>query len=155
MESPRKLIEASFLSDAVENATSLIHKILSGQASDAGLMTGFKDFDRMTYGLHPQEMTVLAARPSVGKTSLAMNIAEHVACEQGKGVLVFSLEMGADQLAMRLLTCRAKVSMQRIKDRNTNTDEQKRLAKAAAELKKAPLWIDENHDLTVEEIRSK
>ena len=91
-----------------------------------------------------RKVVVLAARPSVGKTSLAMNIAENIACGiaqnefRKEGVLVFSLEMGADQLAMRLLTCRARVSMARIRDGFCNAEEQKRLAIAAREFKSAP-----------------
>lgn len=145
----------------VEEASALIHKMIKREVSDVGLMTGYKDFDAMTYGLHPQEMIVLAARPSVGKTSLAMNIAEHVACgiAQNKfkkgGVLVFSLEMGADQLAMRLLTCRARVSMARIRDGFCDSDEQKRLAIAAKELKNSPIWIDDSGSSNVLELRAK
>ncbi len=145
----------------VEEASSLIHKMIKREMSDAGIMTGYKDFDGMTYGLHPQEMIVLAARPSVGKTSLAMNIAENIACGipqndfKKHGVLVFSLEMGADQLAMRLLTCRAQVDMRKIRDGFCSGEEQKKLAIAAKELKDAPIWIDDSGSSKVLELRAK
>ncbi len=149
------------ISAPVEEASTLIHKMIKREMTDVGIMTGYKDFDAMTYGLHPQEMVVLAARPSVGKTSLAMNIAENVACGiaqnefKKEGVLVFSLEMGADQLAMRLLTCRARVSMARIRDGFCNAEEQKRLAIAAREFKSAPIWIDDSGSSGILELRAK
>jgi replicative DNA helicase len=145
----------------VEDATSLIHKMIKGEHSDTGVLTGYKDFDALTYGLHAQQMIVLAARPSVGKTSLAMNIAENVACGipqtqfSKSGVLVFNLEMGADQLAMRLLTSRARVSMARIRDMFCDAEEQKRLAVAARELKGAPIWIDDSVSTGILELRAK
>jgi replicative DNA helicase len=149
------------IANPIEEASSLIHKMIKREALDVGVMTGFKDFDDMTYGLHPQEMIVLAARPSVGKTSLAMNIAENVSCGTARndfkksGTLVFSLEMGADQLAMRLLCCRARVSMTRIRDGFCDAAEQKRLAIAARELKNAPIWIDDSGSTRILELRAK
>ncbi len=149
------------IASPMEEASTLIHKMIKREATDVGVMTGYKDFDAMTYGFHPQQMIVLAARPSVGKTSLAMNIAENVACgipqnnfKKG-GVLVFNLEMGADQLAMRLLTCRARVSIARIRDGFCNAEEQKRLAIAAKELKNAPIWIDDSASTGILELRAK
>lgn len=145
----------------VEEASTLIHKMIKRENTDNGVFTGFKDFDGMTYGLHPQEMIVLAARPSVGKTSLAMNIVENISCGiaendfKKSGSLVFSLEMGADQLAMRLLCCRAKVSMARIRDGFCNAEEQKRLAMVAKELKDAPIWIDDSGSTKILELRAK
>ena len=149
------------IADPIAEASTLIHRMIKRENLDVGVMTGFKDFDDMTYGLHPQEMIVLAARPSVGKTSFAMNIAENAACGINKtnfkktGVLVFSLEMGADQLAMRLLCCRAKVSLHRIRDGFCDPAEQKRLAVAAKELKDAPIWIDDSGSTKILELRAK
>ena len=149
------------IADPIAEASTLIHRMIKRENLDVGVMTGFKDFDDMTYGLHPQEMIVLAARPSVGKTSFAMNIAENAACGIPKnnfkktGVLVFSLEMGADQLAMRLLCCRAKVSLHRIRDGFCDQAEQKRLAIAAKELKNAPIWIDDSGSTKILELRAK
>ena len=144
---------------AIEAANALVNRILSGQ-SEVEVMTGFKDIDKMTFGLHPGQMIVLAARPSMGKTSLGMNIAEHVALpikagQEGKGVLVFSLEMTAEQLAMRMLCGRANVNMRRVRDRMLGNQEQGSLAKAAITLNKAPIWVDDSSGLNILQLRAK
>jgi replicative DNA helicase len=149
------------ISKPVEDAMAIIHKMIKKESTGTGLMTGFRKFDQMTYGLHPQEMIVLAARPSVGKTSLAMNIAENISCGiaannfKTSGTLVFSLEMSAEQLAMRLLTCRARVNLNRLRDGFCEPEEQKRLAVAARELQKAPIWIDDSGSTRILELRAK
>ncbi|MEM9161083.1 MAG: replicative DNA helicase [Verrucomicrobiota bacterium] len=149
------------ISNSVDSAVNLISKLLAGRGELVGTSSGFIDLDKMTYGLHGQEMVVLAARPSMGKTSLAMNIAEHVALpardmKSGKGVLAFSLEMSAEQLTMRMLTCRAKVSSQRLREGFVNKEEQQRLAQAAKELKDYPrIWIDDSSQVTINQLRAK
>ncbi|RME70479.1 MAG: replicative DNA helicase [Verrucomicrobia bacterium] len=148
------------IADSVSGAVNIIHKLLERGGELSGLSTGFKDLDTMTFGLHPQEMIVLAARPSMGKTSLAMNIAEAVVLpkkpgQKGKPVLVFSLEMSAEQLAMRMLTCRARVAAGRLRGGFATREEQERLAQAAVELKTAPLWIDDSGQLNIHELRAK
>src|SRR4029079_16452766 len=100
----------------VVEAIGAIEELYSRRGSISGLATGFADFDKMTDGLHGSEMIVIAARPSMGKTALAMNIAEHVALEQKKAVAVFSLEMSSQQLVQRLLCSRAQVSLARVRD---------------------------------------
>src|SRR5262249_56367998 len=87
-----------------------------GQVKRTGISTGFIDLDKMTTGLHGGEMIVIAARPSVGKTSLAMNIAEHVAVEQRLPVGVFSLEMSADSLMLRMLCSRSRVNLRNVRE---------------------------------------
>ncbi len=148
---------AAPLSKAVDDATTLISKMISGDAGQ-GMLTGYTDLDRMTFGLHPGDMIVLAARPSMGKTSLAMNIAEQVALpKHGDPVptLVFSLEMGADQLAMRMLCRRARVNMKRVREGMLGKDDMRQLATAAGELKKAKVWIDDAGHTSILELRAK
>lgn len=148
------------IGESVTGAVKIIQKLLERGGELSGLSTGFKDLDTLTFGLHPQEMIVLAARPSMGKTSLAMNMAEAV-CMPKKGkqfaqpVLVFSLEMSSEQLAMRLLCSRAKVSSERLRGGFANREEQERLAQAAVELKTAPLWIDDSGQINIHELRAK
>ncbi|MGE4550270.1 MAG: DnaB-like helicase C-terminal domain-containing protein, partial [Opitutales bacterium] len=108
------------IAESMEKAMDLVNKLINKEPTD-GVPTGFRDLDRYTHGLQPSEVTVLAARPSMGKTSLAMNIAEEVifsgtSTDNRKGVLVFSLEMGSTQLATRLLCGRARVDMQKLRD---------------------------------------
>lgn len=146
--------------ESVGEAVNMIKKMLEGRGQLSGISTGYTDLDKMTHGLHPTEMIVLAARPSMGKTSFAMNIAEAVAMPSDPkapkgGVLIFSLEMGAEQLAMRLLTGRARVSSQRLREGFVNKEEQQRLAAAAIELKQAPLWIDDASQVTINQLRAK
>lgn len=146
--------------EAVVEAVSLVKRMIENKGELTGLSSGFVGIDKMLSGLKPTEMIVLAARPSMGKTSLALNIAERVAMShEGKapqaGVLVFSLEMGAEQLAMRLLTGRAKISTQRLRDGIVNKDEQEKIAAAAIELKDAPIWIDDGAQVTINQLRAK
>jgi len=144
--------------EPVDEAVRNINALLKGE-SESGVLTGFRDLDGMTYGFHPGEMIVLAARPSVGKTSLAMNFAEHVVLPPGDhkatGVLMFSLEMTSSQLAMRLLCCRARVDMKKIRDRTISKEDQQNIVQTAQELSSAPLWIDDASNSTILDMRAK
>ncbi len=146
--------------EAVVEAVTLVKRMIESKGVLTGLSSGFVGIDKMLSGLKPTEMIVLAARPSMGKTSLALNIAERVSMSyNGKppqaGTLVFSLEMGAEQLAMRLLTGRAKISVSRLRDGIINKEEQEKIAKAAMELKDAPIWIDDASQVTINQLRAK
>ncbi len=150
---------ATSISDALDCAVKNIQGLLSGKHDTTGVLSGFRDLDGMTYGFHPGQMIVLAARPSVGKTSLAMNFAEHVALPDGgkpsSGVLVFSLEMTSEDLAMRLICSRSRVDMKRIRDRVVSKQDMEEITTATKELKRAPLWIDDNSNSTIMDIRAK
>ncbi len=115
ISSGRIIKVATPIDEPLEQAVADIYAMLNGKSEADGVMSGFRDLDGMTYGFHPGQMIVLAARPSVGKTSFAMNFAEHAILPDGgrpaTGVLVFSLEMTASQLAMRLICCRARADM--------------------------------------------
>lgn len=142
---------------AVDDAMALVSRIIQGD-TDEGVLTGYLDVDKMTFGMHPGQMIVLAARPSMGKTSLGMNIAENVCLPTKRkptSTLVFSLEMPADQLAMRMICGRAKVNMGRVRDRMISKDQMRELSRAAQELKSAPLWIDDSSTLNILEMRAK
>ena len=114
-----------------------------------GLPTGFRELDRMTNGLQPSDLIIVAARPSMGKTSFAMNVARQAAKQSKKPVVVFTLEMSAAQLAMRLLCCEARVDSHKLQQGN-NLDENDwdNLAAAAANLSEAALFIDESPELS-------
>ena len=120
-----------------------------------GISTGFADFDKMTTGLHEGEMIVIAARPSVGKTSLAMNIAEHVSLELKVPVGVFSLEMTADQLVLRMLCSRSRVNLRNIRDGFLAERDFPKLTGAAGKLAGAPLFIDDSSALSILQLRAK
>ncbi|MFN3689579.1 MAG: replicative DNA helicase [Fimbriimonadales bacterium] len=120
-----------------------------------GTSTGFRDLDRVLSGLQPSELIILAARPSVGKTSLAINIAEHVALRANKPVAIFSLEMAAEQLVQRMLCSQAAVSAQRLRRLQLGVEEWTRLHDAAARLFNAPIYIDDTSSLSPMEMRAK
>lgn len=120
-----------------------------------GLGTGFGDFDRMTNGMHDGDMIVLAARPSMGKTSLAMNIAEFVATDLDLPVGVFSLEMTAESLVRRMLCSRAEVNERDVRKQQVSEGQFKGLALAAGRLKRSNLKIDDTHGLSILQLRAR
>jgi replicative DNA helicase len=139
----------------VVQAIGSIQELYDRRGSISGLATGFSEFDKMTDGLHPAEMIVIAARPSMGKTALAMNIAEHVALEQKKAIAVFSLEMSSQQLVQRLLCSRAQVSLARVRDGFLSERDFPALQSAASKLAEAKIFIDDTSGLSILELRAK
>lgn len=119
-----------------------------------GVPTGFYDLDRMTSGLQPGDMVVLAARPSMGKTALAINIAEHVALNEGLPVAVFSMEMGASQLAVRVVGSIGRIDQGHLRTGKLSDDEWPRLTEAIEKLRTVSLHIDETPGLTSSELRA-
>ncbi len=120
-----------------------------------GIPTHFPALDRLTSGLQPAELIVLAARPSVGKTSLALNIAENVALRENRPVAIFSLEMSSDQLVQRLLCSLAGVDMERIRHGRLSEEDWQHLRVAAERLFRAPIYIDDTTSLSPLEMRAK
>jgi replicative DNA helicase len=147
--------EMASTKELVMEAIEQIERLYENRGSVTGLPTGFVELDRMTSGLHPSEMIVIAARPSMGKTALAMNIAEHVAMDVGKPVAVFSLEMSSQQLVQRLLCSRAKVDLQKVRNGFLSERDFPNLTTAAARLAAAKMFIDDTPGLTIMELRAK
>jgi replicative DNA helicase len=141
--------------DLVKKAIVTIEEYHKRQGALTGLATGFSDLDKMTSGLHAGEMIVVAARPSMGKTSLAMNIAEHVALEVRLPVGVFSLEMSADSLVLRMLCSRSRVNMRNVRDGFLAERDFPKLTGAAGKLANAPLFIDDSSGLSILQLRAK
>lgn len=119
-----------------------------------GVPTGFYDLDRMTSGLQPGDMVVLAARPSMGKTAFAINIAEHVALNEGLPVAVFSMEMGAAQLAVRIVGSIGRIDQGHLRTGKLTDEEWPRLTEAIEKLRTISLHIDETAGLTASELRA-
>jgi len=117
-----------------------------------GVPTGFTDLDKMTAGLQPGELVVIAGRPSMGKTALALNIAEHVAVDNGLPVAVFSMEMSGTQLAMRLLGSISKVDQHKMRTGRLNDEEWGKLSEAIGKLHDTPIYIDEGGALSALEL---
>jgi replicative DNA helicase len=143
------------MKDQVMEAIESIEKLYERRGGITGISTGFVEFDRITNGLHPAEMIVIAARPSMGKTALAMNIAEHVAVHEKLPVAVFSLEMSAQQLVQRLLCSRARVNLQKVRDGFLAERDFPSLTAAASRLAEAKIFIDDTAGLTILELRAK
>src|SRR5436190_7687797 len=147
--------ESSTIKDLVRTAIKTIEDFHQRQGALTGIGTGFIDFDKMTSGFHPGEMIVIAARPSMGKTSLAMNIAEHVAVDQKLPVGVFSLEMTAESLVLRMLCSRSRMNLRNIREGFLAERDFPKLTTAAGRLAGAPLFIDDTPGLSILQIRAK
>ncbi len=120
-----------------------------------GLATGYQQLDNLTSGLQPSELIILAARPSMGKTSLVLNIAEHVVLAEKKPVAIFSLEMSKEPLLLRMLGSRARLNMHKFRTGHFSRDDVRAMGAAAAELGESPLWMDDSSSVTVMEIGAK
>ncbi len=127
----------------------------NGAEEVTGVRSGFYDLDRMTAGLQPGDLIVLAARPSMGKTALALNIGEYVAVQEGLPVVVFSMEMGAAQLALRMVGSLGRIDQGHLRTGKLNDDEWGRLSEAVDKLGKVSMYIDETAGLSPTELRAR
>ena len=144
--------EVKVISEVLQESLDRIDARMDQQHAFGGLETGFDDFDQMTGGLQNSELIILAARPSMGKTALAMNMAEHIALAGQSPVLFVSLEMSALELGDRLLCSVAEVNGHRLRNGSITAEERRRLVQTAAEVSQAPLHIDDSPSRTMTEI---
>ncbi|TGV09694.1 replicative DNA helicase [Alcaligenaceae bacterium 429] len=141
------------LTQVVERIDELYHR--EGDSEITGIPTGFVDLDRMTSGLQPGDLVIVAGRPSMGKTSLSMNIGEHVAIEQGLPVAVFSMEMGAVQLAMRMVGSVGLLDQHRMRTGKLVAEDWPKLTHAVQKVQEAQIYIDETPGLSGMEVRAR
>jgi replicative DNA helicase len=141
--------------DLVNKAISTIENFFSRKGTLTGLATGYADLDRMTDGLHGSEMIVIAARPSMGKTSLAMNIVENVVLEQKLPCAVFSLEMSAEALILRMMCSIARVNLRSIREGFMSESDFPKLTSAAGKLSNSKLFIDDSAGLSILQLRAR
>ena len=132
-----------------------IEKIHESKGGVTGLPTGFPDLDRLTAGLQPSDLIILAARPSIGKTTFALNIAQRASTEHKIPVAVFSLEMSKEQLALKLLCSEAGVDMQRMRNGRLQEEDWPRLSRALGVLSEANMFIDDTASISAMEVRTK
>jgi replicative DNA helicase len=151
----REQNEVKDVKKLVNDALVTIEHFFNRKGELSGVATGFPDLDKMTDGLHGGEMIIVAARPSMGKTSLAMNIAEHVALELGLPVAVFSLEMSASSLILRMLCSLARVNMRSIRDGFMSESDFPKLMTASGRLAGAKLLIDDTAGLSILQLRAR
>jgi replicative DNA helicase len=140
------------ISDVLHEAMDRMEARMRGEHTDGTVESGLTDFDTLTGGLHNGELIILAARPSMGKTALAMNIAEHASIETHVPTLFVSLEMSGIELADRMLCSLARVNGHRLRNGTISSDDRLRLVKKANEISEAPLFVDDSPSRTVSEI---
>lgn len=143
------------LSDVLERGFAQIEKLFNNKGTITGVGSGFTDLDAKTSGFQSGDMVLIAARPSMGKTTFALNIVEHAALKENKSVVVFSLEMSKEQLAYKLLCSEANVDMLRLRTGTLEDKDWENIAMAAGPLSKAKIYIDDTAGVTVMEMRSK
>lgn len=143
------------LSDLLSSAYQHIESLYQRKEIITGVATGFIDLDHLTSGMQPSDLIILAARPGMGKTSLALNVAQHAAVKEGKTVGIFSLEMAGEQLVMRLLCGEARVDSHRVRTGYLSKEDWSRIAKSMSRLAQAKIFIDDTPGLSIVEIRSK
>lgn len=136
-------------------ATKLLEKLYTEREMITGVATGFRDLDRMTSGLQSSDLVILAARPSMGKTALCLNVAQFVALHKGLPVGLFSLEMSKEQLLMRMLCAEARVDAHKVRTGYLGKDDFRKLIDSLGRTTQAPIFIDDSSTLTVMEMRAK
>ncbi len=141
--------------DLEPEARRMLDKLYKEREMITGVATGFNDFDRMTSGLQPSDLIIIAARPSVGKSALALNIAQHVALRKGAPVGIFSLEMAKAQLLMRVLCAESMVDAHRVRTGYLSKDDFVKLIDSLGQIANAPIFIDDSSSLTIMQMRAK
>ncbi|HEY0541446.1 MAG TPA: replicative DNA helicase [Actinoallomurus sp.] len=143
------------LSDIMPGALDEIEAIGSRGGQMVGVPTGFTDLDALTNGLHPGQMVIIAARPAIGKSTLALDLARAAAIKHQLATVVFSLEMGRNEITMRLLSAEARVALHSMRSGSMNDEDWTRLARRMSEVAEAPLFIDDSPNMSMMEIRAK
>ena len=146
---------ATDIKDIVKGAMARIEELYDSKHAFTGLPTGFADFDKMTSGLQPSDLIIVAARPSMGKSSLVLNSAEHVALKGHKSVAFFSLEMSKEQLVQRMLCSQAGIDASRLRIGQLRDEEWPNLVAAADRLSDARIMLDDTPGMTALEMRSR
>ena len=141
----------------LKSTLELVNKMRESTGSVTGMPTGIYELDKRTTGFHPGELFILAARPGIGKTSLAVNMAVHAAAraDEKRAVAIFNLEMPATQLAFRMLCSEARISQGKLKSGRLSQYDMELIVQHAAALWEAPIYIDDSSSLTIMELRSK
>lgn len=152
-----KKVKSSFvvIGDMIKDSLKTVERLYERKEMVTGVPTGFKDLDKLTAGLQPSELIVIAGRPSMGKTAFCLNIAAHAALDTGVGVAIFSLEMAKEQLVLRMLCSEARVDNSKIRSGYLADREFPKLAMAAGRLNEALIYIDDTPAISVLELRAK
>ena len=141
--------------DVLKTAINQLETLAKNNSDVTGIATGFYDFDKLTSGLHPNELIIIAARPAMGKTAFALNLAVNAAISSNKSVAIFNLEMGAEQLMFRMLSAASSVEGNKLKTGKLSHEDWKKINEATSELGDAPIFIEDTPGITIGEIRAK
>ena len=144
----------SHINDVLISSIDKIEEIYYSKSKITGIETGFKDFDFKTAGLHPSDLILIAARPSMGKTAFALNIAQHAAVDNKKSTAIFSLEMSKEQLVNRLLCSQAMLDSQKLRTGGLEQDDWSKIAQAMGELSEAPIYINDVPGINAMQLRA-
>lgn len=151
----RKGSEFRTIQDVLFKTQSDLEKLAQNKGAITGLATGFYDIDKLTSGLHPNELIIVAARPAMGKTAFALNLVVNAAMNQDKAVALFNMEMPAEQLAMRMLSSVGQIKQNKLKNGYLEHDDWKRINEAISRLADTKLFIDDTAGMTIAEIKAK
>ncbi len=151
----RKSSEFKSIQDVMTSTTTNLEKLAETKGEVTGIATGFRDLDKLTTGLHENQFIILAARPAMGKTAFALNLATNVAIDTGKTVALFNLEMGAEQLANRILSSLGQVDGYKLQSGRLLNDDWRRISSAIDRLDGTNIFIDDTPGITIGEIRAK
>jgi len=151
----RKSGEFKNISDVLRSTQKQLEDLAKNDKEITGIATGFYDFDKLTSGLHANELIILAARPAMGKTAFGVNIAVNAAISSKKNVALFNLEMSAEQLAMRMISAAGSIDQNKLKTGRLEHNDWKKVNEAISELSETNLFIEDASGVTVSEIRAK
>ncbi len=151
----RKVTEFQRIQDVVYREQANLEKLAEQGSEITGLATGFTDFDKLTSGLQPNQFIIIAARPAMGKTAFALNLATYAAMHNDKSVAIFNLEMSAEQLANRILQSLGQINGSKMRTGRLEHNDWKRLNEAISKLSDTNLYLDDTPGITIGEIRSK
>src|SRR5215212_2343373 len=143
------------VSELAPGALEMIQRLYEQEGEVTGVETGFEDLDRLTTGFHKSDLIILAARPAMGKTAMALNAIWHASGEKKMPVAIFSLEMSKEQLVQRLISQTTRIPAQGLRSGNVKAEDWPKLVRGVAEVSRAPIWIDDTAGVTLMEIRAK
>lgn len=151
----RKSTEFKSIQEVMVSTQSNLEKLAESKGEVTGLSTGWYDLDKLTSGLHENQFIIIAARPAMGKTAFALNLATNVAINSGKTVAIFNLEMGAEQLATRILSSLGQIEGYKLRTGKLLNDDWRRINESVSQLEDTNLFIDDTPGITIGEIRAK
>ena len=143
------------VSELAPGALEMIQRLYEQEGEVTGVESGFEDLDQKTTGFHKSDLVILAARPAMGKTALALNVIWHAAGVKGLPVAIFSLEMSKEQLVQRLISQTTRIRTQDLRSGNVKAEDWPKLVRGVAEVSRAPIWIDDTAGITLMEMRAK